>query len=166
MPAKDESLTVRVSSAYKQLSSAATELNTVSDELGKFVSALDTALKKLNLGTLDLDSSRQPRRWTRQLFEARPWLLEGRWPVGHFPANDDRQPTTRLMCRTLRNGSSTMHRGRCASKPSRSCPTCSMAFIEDAEAATAQILWQQNVASSASGPHPQRDCVAPADEED
>jgi hypothetical protein len=50
MPAKDESLTVRVSSAYKQLSSAATELNTVSDELGKFVAALDGALKKLNLG--------------------------------------------------------------------------------------------------------------------
>lgn len=50
MPAKNESLTVRVSSAYKQLSSAASELNRVSDELSKFVGALDVALKKLNLG--------------------------------------------------------------------------------------------------------------------
>ena len=50
MSPKDEPLTVRVSSAYKQLSSAAAELNLVSDELSKFVGALDTALKKLNLG--------------------------------------------------------------------------------------------------------------------
>lgn len=50
MPAKDESLTVRVSSSYKHLSTAANELNLVSDELGKFVGALDAALKKLNLG--------------------------------------------------------------------------------------------------------------------
>lgn len=59
MPAKDESLTVRLSSAYKQLTSAAAELNVVSDELGKFISALDAALKKLNLGIttwLRLDS--------------------------------------------------------------------------------------------------------------
>lgn len=50
MSSKEESLTVRVSSAYKQLSTAASELNRVSDELGKFVGALDAALKKLNLG--------------------------------------------------------------------------------------------------------------------
>lgn len=50
MPSKDESITVRVSAAYKQLSAAASELNAVSDELGKFVSALDGAIKKLNLG--------------------------------------------------------------------------------------------------------------------
>lgn len=47
---KSDSLTVRVSSAYKQLSAAASELNAVSDELGKFVGALDGALKRLNLG--------------------------------------------------------------------------------------------------------------------
>lgn len=50
MAQKEESLTVRVSTAYKQLSTAATELNAVSDELGKFVGALDAALKRLNLG--------------------------------------------------------------------------------------------------------------------
>lgn len=50
MPAKDDSLTLKVSTSYKQLTAAATELNAVSDELGKFVGALDVALKKLNLG--------------------------------------------------------------------------------------------------------------------
>lgn len=50
MAGKDESLTHRVSASYQQLSAAATELNTLSDELGKFVQALDAALKKLNLG--------------------------------------------------------------------------------------------------------------------
>ncbi len=50
MPSKGESLTVRVSTAYKQLSTAASELNAVSDELGRFVGALDAALKRLNLG--------------------------------------------------------------------------------------------------------------------
>jgi hypothetical protein len=47
---KDESLTHRVSTSYQHLSAAATELNTLSDELGKFVQAVDGALKKLNLG--------------------------------------------------------------------------------------------------------------------
>lgn len=50
MSGKDESLTQRVSASYQQLSAAATELNTLSDELSKFVQALDAALKKLNLG--------------------------------------------------------------------------------------------------------------------
>ena len=50
MPADDDSLTHRVSASYQQLSAAASQLNAVSDELGKFVSALDAALKKLNLG--------------------------------------------------------------------------------------------------------------------
>jgi hypothetical protein len=50
MPAKDDSLTLKVSTSYKQLTAAANELNAVSDELGKFVGALDAALKKLNLG--------------------------------------------------------------------------------------------------------------------
>jgi hypothetical protein len=49
MPSKDD-LTHRVSSSYQQLSAAASQLNAVSDELGKFVGALDGALRKLNLG--------------------------------------------------------------------------------------------------------------------
>jgi hypothetical protein len=40
----------RVSAAFQQLKTAAAELNAVSDELGKSISALETALKQLNLG--------------------------------------------------------------------------------------------------------------------
>src|SRR6478672_10252626 len=47
---KTDSLNSRISSSYKQLTQAATELNAVSDELGKFVTALDAALRRLNLG--------------------------------------------------------------------------------------------------------------------
>lgn len=50
MTAKTDSLNQRISSSYKQLTQAATELNAVSDELGKFVTALDAALRRLNLG--------------------------------------------------------------------------------------------------------------------
>jgi hypothetical protein len=48
--AKSELLTKRVQTAYKQLSVAATALNSASDELGETISALDAALKKLALG--------------------------------------------------------------------------------------------------------------------
>ena len=40
----------RVAGYYSQLSTVAAELNTVSDELGKPISEIDAALKKLNLG--------------------------------------------------------------------------------------------------------------------
>ena len=50
MAAKIDTLNQRISSSYKQLTQAATELNAVSDELGKFVTALDSALRRLNLG--------------------------------------------------------------------------------------------------------------------
>jgi hypothetical protein len=50
MTAKTDSLNHRISNSYKQLTQAATELNAVSDELGKFVTALDAALRRLNLG--------------------------------------------------------------------------------------------------------------------
>jgi hypothetical protein len=47
---EDGSFSERVSSSYRQLSLAASHLNLVSDELGKSISVLDAALKKLNLG--------------------------------------------------------------------------------------------------------------------
>src|SRR5262245_26037718 len=50
MPTRSESLNHRISASYKQLTAAAGELNAVSDELGKFVTALDSALRRLNLG--------------------------------------------------------------------------------------------------------------------
>jgi hypothetical protein len=42
--------TQRVQESYKQLAQAALSLNSASDELGKAISVLDAALKKLNLG--------------------------------------------------------------------------------------------------------------------
>ncbi|MBI4443761.1 MAG: hypothetical protein HY649_10345 [Acidobacteria bacterium] len=42
--------TEKVQTYYKQLSQAATNIKAASDELGKAISALDAALKKLNLG--------------------------------------------------------------------------------------------------------------------
>lgn len=42
-------LTERVQASYKQLSLAANNLNAASDELGKAISILDAALKKLKL---------------------------------------------------------------------------------------------------------------------
>lgn len=44
------SLSQRVSASYAELSSVATDLNAVSDALGKAISDIDEGLKKLNLG--------------------------------------------------------------------------------------------------------------------
>ena len=43
-------LSERVASYYAQLTSAAKDLNSISDELGKSIAEIDMALKKLNLG--------------------------------------------------------------------------------------------------------------------
>ena len=43
-------LALRITAAFEQLSTAAKNLNTASDELAKSVGQLDTALRKLNLG--------------------------------------------------------------------------------------------------------------------
>ena len=48
MVSRNESLNFRISASYKQLTAAAAELNAVSDELGKFINALDSALRRLN----------------------------------------------------------------------------------------------------------------------
>lgn len=42
----------RVASSYSKLSAIAAELNDASDELGKTISQIDTALKKLNVGVV------------------------------------------------------------------------------------------------------------------
>jgi len=43
-------LVQRVESSFRQLSAVASDLNLVSDELGKSIAELDSALRKLNLG--------------------------------------------------------------------------------------------------------------------
>ena len=50
MSVNGDSLSERVQSSYLQLSAVASDLNTVSDELGKSIGEIDSALKKLNLG--------------------------------------------------------------------------------------------------------------------
>jgi len=50
MSTKGGSLADRVQASYLQLSAVASDLNAISDELGKSVSEIDAALKKLNLG--------------------------------------------------------------------------------------------------------------------
>lgn len=50
MTSSNESLASRVEVSYRKLSAVASDLNFTSDELGKSISDLDSALKKLNLG--------------------------------------------------------------------------------------------------------------------
>jgi hypothetical protein len=50
LPSKDGLLAERVASSYQQLCNAASDLNTISDELGNSISQIDAALRSLNLG--------------------------------------------------------------------------------------------------------------------
>jgi hypothetical protein len=50
MSTSENSLVSRVETSYRKLSAVASDLNFTSDELGKSISELDAALKKLNLG--------------------------------------------------------------------------------------------------------------------
>jgi hypothetical protein len=50
MPTNSKSLAERVEASYLELSATASELNKVSDELGKPIAEIDFAFKKLNLG--------------------------------------------------------------------------------------------------------------------
>ena len=50
MPTSDVPLRQRVESAYAELSAAASDLNAISDDLGKCVAEIEEALKKLNVG--------------------------------------------------------------------------------------------------------------------
>jgi hypothetical protein len=50
MASNDTPLTERVKASYLQLSAVASDLNAVSDELGKSIADIDLALRKLNLG--------------------------------------------------------------------------------------------------------------------
>ncbi|MGD0632486.1 MAG: hypothetical protein ABR987_24445 [Terracidiphilus sp.] len=52
MPIDQSPLPERVAKYYSQLSAAAKDLNSISDELGKSVAEIDFALKKLNLGVI------------------------------------------------------------------------------------------------------------------
>ena len=49
-PQQDSGLQERVSAAFEKLAASAAELNTVSDEVAKPISAIEATLQKLNLG--------------------------------------------------------------------------------------------------------------------
>ncbi len=138
MPSKDESLTVRVSSAYKQLSTAATELNQVSDELGKFVAALDTALRKLNLGLstwirLDSREDGSGNYTKRDLGYAK---IAGRWGISlRTMSGNHNTPDVANEEEWLFNDAPRALRIESVEK----LPELFEALIKDAETATAQI---------------------------
>lgn len=50
MTIKVTTLSERVTASFSQLTSVASDLNAISDELGKSIAEIDAALKKLNLG--------------------------------------------------------------------------------------------------------------------
>jgi hypothetical protein len=72
----------RVQNSYKQLSLAAADLNTASDELGTAISVWDAALKKLNLGVsawAELSSGGdEPYWWDRSVGYTK---LKDRWGI-------------------------------------------------------------------------------------
>jgi hypothetical protein len=82
MPSEQNSLIERVESSYRKLSTVASELNFVSDELGKCVSEMDSALKKLNLGievwVLIRGNQDDVSFWTEELGYQK---ISGKWGI-------------------------------------------------------------------------------------
>jgi len=80
----------RVQASYKQLSLAATTLNTASDKLGEAISVLDAALKRLNLGIsawVQLSGNEDgPIWWSREIGYA---SVKGKWGIALKKANGD-----------------------------------------------------------------------------
>jgi hypothetical protein len=83
IPASQVPPTERVQTSFKQLSIAATSLNSASDELGQVIGVLDAALKKLNLGVsawVNLASNRDENGnyWSRKLGYGK---AAGKWGI-------------------------------------------------------------------------------------
>jgi hypothetical protein len=82
MSSTDDSLAERVQSSYLQLSAIASDLNSVSDQLGKSIAEIDDVLKKLNLGvsvwvTIVADED-VPFYWTEDLGYSK---IDGKWGI-------------------------------------------------------------------------------------
>lgn len=100
MTSDQDSLATKVQSSYQRLSVVASDLNKVSDELGKSVAELDAALKKLNLGItawIDIHSNDDPQtatHWSEELGYAK---VAGKWGIAlrtisgdyNWPDQDD-----------------------------------------------------------------------------
>lgn len=96
--------TERVQASYKQLSSAATSLNTASDELARAMALWDDALMKLNLGVsswVQLSGSDDDGYWwSRELGYSKvkeKWGLSLRTSSGHHANPDDDSETAWLL---------------------------------------------------------------------
>lgn len=103
MSDKDTPLLERVANYYTQLSTVAADLNAVSDELGKSITEIDFALKKLNLGittwvTIQSDDGDPTHDnfsyWSREIGYAR---IDGKWGIClrkvdgcHFDPDNDK----------------------------------------------------------------------------
>jgi hypothetical protein len=99
-------LAARVQASFRQLSTVASELNNVSDELGKSIVDIDAALKKLNVGVsvwvnikCDDSSEGDPSYYMEQLGYAK---VGGKWGValktvfGHEQFPEDERAETWL----------------------------------------------------------------------
>jgi hypothetical protein len=91
------SLASKVEASYRKLSSVASDLNFTSDQLGKSIADLDSALKKLNLGVSvwvnvrGADDPNDGRHWCEQLGYSK---VGGTWGIalqtvrGHYSDPD------------------------------------------------------------------------------
>jgi hypothetical protein len=93
MSTSNDSLTERVQNSFKQLSVASSQLNAVSDELGKLIAQLESELKKLNLGIegwVQIDGgSSDPNGhewWSRNVGYAK---VDGKWGIALRSASGD-----------------------------------------------------------------------------
>ena len=84
----------RVASYYSQLSTVAADLNAVSDELGKSISEIDAALKKLNLGITTWVTIRESQEYYCDGSPFWRWSIgyakvEGKWGISLSKVDGD-----------------------------------------------------------------------------
>jgi hypothetical protein len=98
---EDLTLAQRVSISFAQLTAVASDLNSVSDELGKSIAQIDTALRKLNIGinvwvqlaSWDYGESSDFQFWTEYVGYSK---INGKWGISlkrvdgnHMRPDDD-----------------------------------------------------------------------------
>lgn len=98
MSPEKTSLSERVQASYSNLASVASDLNSVSDELGKSISEMDGALKKLNLGVTTWvviraggATEEEPRYFSEEFGYAK---VDGKWGISirSVSGNCERSP--------------------------------------------------------------------------
>lgn len=98
MSTNEPSLSEKVAVSFQQLSVVASDLNAISDELGKYINEIDAALKKLNLGVavwvqIQGDEDNPPLYWSEDIGYAK---IDGRWGIslkkvsGNYAEDDER----------------------------------------------------------------------------